>query len=317
MKSRLSGRYLALAILGVVAGGGLIYQAAGEYRDQRRFPMRGSLIAAGMNRLHLDCSGQGKPAVILEGPQTGLSVLWRPVQAAVSRFTQVCSYDRAGFGWSEPGPLPRTSERIAVELHALLAQARVLPPYVMVGASAGGFHSRVFAARFPAEVAGVVLVDSSHPDQAKRVHAPTNPAGHVEKWEPLLPLMHRFGILRIGLSQEPRPGSFSQDAWDEVLFLRDTTNSYRAVLREGEAWAESAEQVRKSGLAATPLLVLTGSRDADAEWRALWIDGLQADLAHLSSKGRQIILPNSGHGIFFDAPAAVVDAIREMCKAPN
>jgi hypothetical protein len=125
---------------------------------------------------------------------------------------------------------------------------------------------RVFAGRFPSEVAGVVLVDSSHPDQALRLHVPVNPAKDIQKWEALLPLMQRLGILRIGLGQEPRPASFSKDAWDEVLYLREKTNSYTAILREGEAWAESADQVRKSGdLGAKPLLVLTGSRDADAQ----------------------------------------------------
>jgi pimeloyl-ACP methyl ester carboxylesterase len=212
--------------------------------------------------------------------------------------------------------LPRTSERIAFELHSLLAQAGIPSPYVLVGASAGGFHVRVYADRFPAEVAGVVLVDSSHPDQAKRLGVPDNPARHIQKWEPLLPLMYRFGILRIGLRQEPRPASFSQDDWDEVLYLREKTNSYRAILREGAAWAESADQVRKSGgFGAKPLLVLTGSRDADTAWLALWINGLQADMVHLSSRGKQVVLNNSGHGIQFDAPGAVADAIHEICSA--
>src|SRR4051812_10866163 len=116
-----AGRWAAGAV-GCVALGMVVYQAAGEYRDRRRFPLTGSLIDVGGKKMHLDCTGQGGPVVILEAPQTGLSTLWRPVQEAVSRFARVCSYDRAGFGWSEPGPLPRTSERIAFELHSLLAQ---------------------------------------------------------------------------------------------------------------------------------------------------------------------------------------------------
>jgi hypothetical protein len=175
--------YMALGIVGLVAGVGLLYQAIGEYRDHRRFPLKGALMPVGLNKMHLYCTGQGEPAVILEGPQTSLSAMWRPVQDAVSRFARVCSYDRAGFGWSELGSLPRTSERIASELHALLMQAGVAPPYVLVGASAGGFPVRVFAGRFPSEVAGVVLVDSSHPDQALRLHVPVNPAKDIQKWE--------------------------------------------------------------------------------------------------------------------------------------
>lgn len=312
----IAGGYIVLGIVAFVAAAGAIYQAIGEYRDHRRFPPRGALITAGTHQMHLYCTGSGDPPVILEAPQTGLSALWKPVQQAVAQFTRVCSYDRAGFGWSEPGPLPRTSERIAFELHSLLAQGDLRPPYVLVGWSFGGFHARVYADRFPAEVAGMVLVDSSHPDQAERVHAPKDPAQHIQKWEPLLAAMHRLGILRIGLRQEPRPASFSKDDWDEVLYLREKTDSYKTLLREGAAWAESADQVRRtSTLGARPLVVLTGSRDADAGWRALWVNGLQADLVHLSSRGKQIVLDNSGHGIAFDAPQAVADAIRGICKA--
>jgi pimeloyl-ACP methyl ester carboxylesterase len=161
-----------------------------------------------------------------------------------------------------------------------------------------------------------VLVDASHPDQAARLHLPANPARPFQKWEPFIPLALRFGILRIGLRREPRPASFSKDAWDEVLYQFEKTNLYRTVFREGAAWAESADQVRKSGgLGAKPLLVLTGSRDADAALRALWTDGLQAEMVHLSSRGKQVVLPNSGHGIQFDAPGAVADAIQEICNA--
>jgi len=307
--------YLALEIVGLVAGAGLAYEAAAGYRDHRRFPRDGDLIAVGLHQMHLYCTGQGEPTVILEAPQTGLSAMWRPVQESVSRFTRVCSYDRAGFGWSEPGPAPRTSKQIALELHALLAQAAVPPPFVLVGFSFGGFHVRVYAGQFPAEVAGVVLVDASHPDQAARLHLPEDPTQPFRKWQPFIPLLHRFGILRIGLHyDEPALASLPQDVRARVLYLRDKTSAYRTLFREGAAWAESADQVRKSGdLGAKPLIVLTGGRVADPAWRTLWIDGLQAEMAHLSSRGKQIVVDNSGHGIPFDAPDAVVNAIQEIC----
>jgi pimeloyl-ACP methyl ester carboxylesterase len=260
--------YVALGIVGLIAGAGLVYQAV-DYRDHRRFPRNGVLIAVGSNKMHLYCTGQGEPAVILEAPQTGLFALWNPVQEAVSHFTRVCSYDRAGFGWSEPGPSPRTSKQIAAELHTLLELGGVPPPCVLVGASFGGFPVRVYAGQFPAEVAGVVIVDASHTDQAALLHLPENPAQPYKRWEPFIPLMHRLGILRIGLRQEqPRPASFSKEAWDELIYLSDTTNSYRTLYREGAAWAESADQVRKSGnLGAKPLIVLTGGRGYDAKLR--------------------------------------------------
>jgi pimeloyl-ACP methyl ester carboxylesterase len=263
--------------------------------------------------MHLVCTGAGDPPVILEGPQTGISALWIPVQNGIAAFAEVCSYDRAGFGFSDSGPLPRSSANIATELHALLSRASINPPFILVGASAGGFPARVYAGLYPDDVAGVVLVDSSHPEQARKLHLPEDPTARYKKWEPFFPLGHSLGIMRLGLRREKRPASFSLADWSEVLDARNTVNSYRTVLREGEAWAESARQVRESAdLGAKPLLVLTGARDADAEWRALWVNGLQTDLTHLSSKARQTVLENSGHGIMLDAPSDVVEGVRAV-----
>jgi pimeloyl-ACP methyl ester carboxylesterase len=302
---------LGLAVFAGICG--LIYEAVGGYRDYHRFPNKGRMISVDGHKINLVCTGHGEPTVVLEAPSTGISATWRPVQEAVSSFTQVCSYDRAGFGWSDPGPRPRSSRQIALELHALLKSARINPPYVFVGSSAGGFHVRAYAGRFPAEVLGVVLVDSSHPDQVSKLHLEQNPTGQYRMWEPFLPLTHGLGILRFGLRRDPRPVAFPMDAWNEVLYLRERPNSYRTLLREGEAWAESASEVRASdGLGSKPLLVLTGSMGADAQWRTLWIDGLQADLVHLSLRGRQILVEKSGHGIQFEAPGAVISAIQDI-----
>src|SRR6185369_16717697 len=120
----------------------------------------------------------------------------------------------------------------------------------------------------------------------------------IQEMGAFFPLAHWLGIMKFGLRREKRPASFSPAEWSEVLDARNTVHSYRTVLREGEAWAESARQVRESaGMGAKPLLVLTGARDADAELRTVWVNGLQADLTRLSSKGRQTVLENSGHGI--------------------
>ena len=276
-------------------------------------PPRGRLVVVNGRRMHLVCTGAGEPPVILEAPQTGVSALWIPVQNGVAAFAQVCSYDRAGFGFSDPGPVPRASAEIAAELRALLSSASIKPPYILAGASAGGFHIRVYAGMYPDDVAGLVLVDSSHPDQAQKLHLPEDPTAQYKKWEPFFPLGHWLGIMKFGLRKENRPASFSPAEWSEVLDARNTVNSYRTLLREGEAWADSARQVRESaGMGAKPLLVLTGARDADAGLRASWVNGLQADLMRLSSKGRQTVLENSGHGIMLDAPNDVVEGVRTI-----
>ena len=122
----------------------------------------------GDHRLHIDCVGQGSPTVILESGLGTMSADWANVQPAVAKTTRVCAYDRAGTGWSEPGPEPRDPRQIARELHTLLGNASIDGPYV-VGQSFGGLYVRMYAAQYPKEVEGMVLVDASHPDMWTRL----------------------------------------------------------------------------------------------------------------------------------------------------
>jgi pimeloyl-ACP methyl ester carboxylesterase len=127
------------------------------------------MVDMGGHRLHIDCVGQGSPTVILESGLGNMSADWANVQPEVAKTTRVCTYDRAGTGWSEPGPEPRDPQQIARELHTLLGNARIDGPYVLVGQSFGGLYVRMYAARFPQEVEGMVLVDASHPDMWTRL----------------------------------------------------------------------------------------------------------------------------------------------------
>jgi hypothetical protein len=154
---------LALAVIGAV------YQAVATEIDQRAYPPPGEMVDIGGHRLHIDCVGQGSPTVILESGLGNMSADWANVQPEVAKTTRVCTYDRAGTGWSEPGPEPRDPQQIARELHTLLGNARIDGPYVLVGQSFGGLFVRMYAARFPQEVEGMVLVDASHPDMWTRL----------------------------------------------------------------------------------------------------------------------------------------------------
>src|SRR5918994_3815756 len=150
---------LALAVIGA------IYQAVATQIDQRTYPPPGEMVDVGTHSLHINCLGEGSPTVILEAANFGMSAHWVRVQQQLAKTTRVCAYDRAGLGWSEAGPEPRDARQISSELRTLLKGANTEGPYVLVGHSYGGLYAQMYAARYPKQVAGMVLVDSTHPEQ--------------------------------------------------------------------------------------------------------------------------------------------------------
>jgi pimeloyl-ACP methyl ester carboxylesterase len=175
---------------------GAIYQARATEIDLREaFPGPGEMVDVGEHRLHLNCVGQGSPTVVLDGGWGYTSVEWSGwVQPEVAEHTRVCAYDRAGMGWSEPEPGPPDATRVACQLHTLLQEADEEVPYVLVGHSLAGLYSRIYAERYPEEVAGMVLVDSTHPDQfeGSKLVVTMNKAAGVGG-----PLLARTGISRV------------------------------------------------------------------------------------------------------------------------
>jgi pimeloyl-ACP methyl ester carboxylesterase len=159
------GSVLALLLIGAA------YQRVGVWRDARRLPPPGCLVDIGGRRLHLYCMGTmaGPDAipvsVVFESGIAASSLNWRRVQVDVAKFAHACSYDRAGYGWSDAGPGPRSARAAAADLRRLLQTARVPPPYVLVGHSYGGYVIVMFAAEYPGDVAGLVLVDALTPEE--------------------------------------------------------------------------------------------------------------------------------------------------------
>jgi pimeloyl-ACP methyl ester carboxylesterase len=181
---------------------GFIYEQVGRAEDTKHLPQRiGQAIDVGGRTLNLYCSGHGTPTVILEtgGNEPGYS--WALIQPRIAAFTRACWYDRAGVGWSDPPSTPRTSASVISDLHTILRRAGELPPYVLVGASIGGEYARIYTARYPADVAGLVLVDATNPDQQE----PPFMQGISERMSPsvrhllcvAVPTMARFGVLRV------------------------------------------------------------------------------------------------------------------------
>lgn len=337
------GRRVVLTIIAftlLLMCAGAAYEAIGNWRDSRRFPQHGKTVQAGSIKLNLDCSGQGGPTVVLESGGGMPAFAWFKVQPEVAKFTHVCSYDRAGYGWSGPGPEPRTSAQIATELRALLDAAGERGPYVMVGHSLGGFNVRIFAARYPDDVSGVVLVDASHEDQNSRMQNLLPPDIQAqekvnEKRDALLgeyvfPLLINLGVQRLllttPLAAGVLPPYLSKTQEDELIYLENQAKARQAFSSEMDHFADSAAQVRAArNLGVRPLIVLTGGKDeqddplltkADREaQRNLWINVLQVEEAHLSAVGRQIVVSDSGHMIPLERPEAVVSAVREVWLA--
>ena len=281
---------------------GATYQWLATRRDLAATPPPGRLVDIGGYRLHLWCTGDGAPAVILDTGLGGSSTGWGFVQPEVARFTRVCSYDRAGMGYSDPGPSPRTARRIATELAELLVRSGMSGPVVLVGASSAGFGIRVFASDHAERAAGLVLVDASHEDDVHEVPA-------MARFVPLLSTVGALRLFGVSFGQSLESLAPSVRPFAEATSFR--TAGYLAAADELSHIRESAEEARRSRRTLTiPVLVVTGARGADEKWRQL-----QQDQASLSERGCLIIARQSGHVVAVEQPEIVVDAIRTVVNA--
>jgi len=289
------------ACLIVAALSGATYQRLATRKELAATPPPGQLVDIGGYKLHLWCMGDGTPAVILDTGLGGSSADWGFVQPDVARFTRVCSYDRAGMGYSDPGPSPRTARRIASELAELLVRGRIAGPVVLVGASIAGFDVRVFASDHPERAAGLVLVDASHEDQAHE----------VPQMARLVPLLSTIGVLRLfGVSFGQRIESLAPSVRQFARATSFRAAGYQAAADEIIHIRESVSEVRSSRRKLTvPVLVITGGRGADENWRQL-----QRDQASLSERGCLIVAQESGHVVAIDQPEVIVDAIRTVVE---
>jgi pimeloyl-ACP methyl ester carboxylesterase len=282
--------------------------------DQRAYPPPGQLISVGDHSLHIYCVGTGAPTVILEAGGGMISPHWAWVQSKLADTTRVCAYDRAGSGWSESGPTPRDAQQIASELHTLLAQAGTDGPYLLVGHSIGGLYMRAFASQFPDQVAGMVLVDSSHPDQ--KTLSPETKAeqeGFVRlfKW---VPLLTHLGIVRITGLATTMNAQLPEAERPAAAAFFNAANQHTTMLAEMAAWESTAAQARAlNTLGNKPLLVVSAGEDSSPDWATL-----QGELTNLSTNNRQLVVERATHlGLLVDEESArkTSKAILEVIEA--
>jgi len=295
---------ISLVVLLMILLVGSIYQFVESKADMARHPAPGKLIDIGGYRLHLHCNGTGSPTVLFEAGIGDDSLTWAGVQPAIAKTTRACSYDRAGYGWSDPSPNPRDAKTIAQELYTLLRAADIGGPLVLVGHSLGGMFVREYAGLYRSDVAGMVLVDSTSPNQFRRMVRTGHANDEFIRKEAYFQDTMIFGWPRL---------SGWCDHWP--LAERDVRRATECRLqpwithvKEYKALDKDSIEVLQAGtLGDMPLTVLTeGAATTNDPPNSF--GAMQKELVGLSTRGSQVFVPG-GHMIQVDQPQAVSSAV--------
>jgi len=277
----------------------------------------GRLVDIGGRRLHLNCTGTGTPTVVVENGGGSFTVDWALVQPAVSQFTRICTYDRAGYAWSDPGPIRDLPEQVMADLELLLRLGDVKPPYVLVGQSIGGLFIRDYQRRFPEQVGGMVLVDPSHEDHnAYIIDGKPKPIPFVTREE--LQQFQRKRLanhpaisipLRVGSPYDRLPAEVNPvRLWAMTKYMKDLDVSETPFMAEGQREETIALRnqrlSQKHPMGKIPLIVVTNGPNA-----------LKAGLADLSESGEAIVAANSCHEVQICSPTVVIHAIEKVVNS--
>jgi pimeloyl-ACP methyl ester carboxylesterase len=279
----------------------------------------------GGRRIHINCTGTGSPTVVLAAGASAFAIDWTLVQSEIARTNRVCSYDRAGHGWSDSTRAVETSERSVADLHAALAAAGERAPYVLVGASLAGLHIRIYELRYPNDVAGLVFVDPAHEDrlytmfEGNAVLIASLTADQLRRTMPFYPVRvpRRSPQTGAPFDKLPRELYELRIKLDERLIasipdvitpqiIAESQEGERAMLAELHAATVANPHV----LGERPVVVLTRGIDTNAEQQAV-----HRSIARLSTNSRNVVVAESGHEIHLFRPAAVIDAIHDVVQS--
>ncbi len=311
-----------------------VYHVWDTNMELKAHPAPGRMVEVNGLKYHLNCMGTGSPTIILEAGLGESSLSWYPVQAKLAETTRVCSYDRAGLGWSDPAGDPMSPEQVAENLHTLLRSAGIAPPYLLVGHSRGGLFCRSFYHQFPNEVTGIVLVDSVHDNGASREYP-------YAKWDyfkqrvqiAIAVPLSRIGLVRImgWANADRQPSPLPADIVAAKSAIQNRTDTAKAVVNEITVMRRSLAPSTPPPLSLgnLPLVVLTSGKRIDIELAKqkakaektsvedavalAQIDrSLQQELVALSSNSKQVIAEKSGHFIMYDQPDLLVGSVLKL-----
>lgn len=309
-----------IAVIAVLAAGGAAYEAIMAAGDDTRYPAPGQRVDVGGYRLHVRCVGEGSPTVVLDAGLGGFSLDWSLVQPELAATTRVCAYDRAGYGWSDPSPKPRTPSQIADELHTLLVNAGIEGPYVLVGHSAAGKHVRLYANRYPQEVSGMVFVDARHEyvDANRSSKQLADEHQRQRRFQRTIWVAARIGLVRpfwaaLWPKAFPTTQNLTPETRTEIGVLQARPQQVKTVLREDAVLTHDNAQLGSAALLGNvPLMVLAAGQNVEHD--PLWLPA-QQQLAGLSSNAKLVVVDGSSHYIHWDQPTLVANAIRQVVEA--
>lgn len=314
------------ATLLIVMLGGLTFERLAQASDARNYPAPGQMVDAGGHQLHFYVTGAAtdQPTIILEAGNGGFSSQWVWIQEALSTQTRVVSYDRAGLGWSEADSQPRDVFRNAEQLHTGLASLNIEPPYILVGHSLGGVFILAYAEQYPDEVAGLVFLDSSHPDQINRLPSELAEAQQNAKAiGDVTSILAHFGVMRLLQLHAPFVATLPERQKAETLALSSTTHYQSAMFGEMVVFDDAPEQLGSlSGFGDLPIIALSAGEqlnnpDLPPSSGEVFLE-LHAELASLSTNGEHRIIDGADHYSILmeqDYARQVVAAIHDVMDA--